>query len=178
MIVLVRSDGLLPKMIHFGMWLFNIKTRRPTSIVYNHAEVFLPKYGIVSGAIGKGISNRSWANAFYKDGKARSFIVYDLKLTEEQEEKLKNFCLEMEGTKYEVSNFWHHAKRIFTGNWTGKQEEESDKKLYCTEYAAKAINHIFPGMIEKPWQINPVEFKEFLDENFEKVKRIYKIVNV
>jgi len=176
MVILIRSYGFLARLIHFGMWIFNIKTKRPTLPTYNHAEIWISD--IVSGAIGKGISNRSFKNAFINDGKERDILLYDVCLTEQEAKELKAYTLDKEGTKYEISNFLNHARRILFGTWTGHTKEFSDKKLYCIEYVAKGLNHVFPELIDKPWEINPVEFKEFMDANFGKPIKLHLPVKV
>ena len=164
MIVLVRSFGILAKIIHAGMYLWYVIRARKPRKVYNHADIYIKN--MVSGALAKGVTNRTYHEAYIKDDKRRELLIYDMGLSIRQEGKLYNFCLSQSETPYEYINFLRHTIDIFFGKWKGPKGKKAEKRVYCIEYAAMGINKVFPGSIKKPWKINPIRFKEYCDERF------------
>lgn len=170
MIILVFSQGVLAKVIQAGMYLWLAAHGRKKQKIYNHAEIYV--MNIVSGALAKGIVNRSYHKAFVKDGKRRELLFYDMNLSIRQKCKLYNFVLDRGGTPYERMNFVWHGVRIlstfFTGTdiWLGLKRKAAKKRTFCIEHGADGVNIALPRSIKKPWRINPVEFKEYCDKNF------------
>jgi len=171
MIILVRSFDVLAKIIHAGMAIWLIMRGKKLVKIYNHSEIYI--MDMVSGALARGITNRSYKKAF-KDGKKRELLFYDMDLNDEQKDKLYKFCLDEGGKPYEYINFLRHTIDIFFGKWKGPTGEKAEKRLFCIEYAANGVNVVFPGSIKKPWRINPPVFKEFCDKHFE-LNRMVKI---
>lgn len=169
MIILERSFGPIARAIHAGMFTWLVTRLRKPQKIYNHAEIYIND--IVSGALAKGVTNRSYEEAF-GDGKRRELLFYDMNLNEEQETKLYEFCIQQEGKPYEYLNFAWHTVRIFsifftgTDIWIGKKRKAAMNRIYCIEHGANGVNVAFPKVIKRPWRMNPVEFKEFCDRNF------------
>lgn len=163
MVILVRSFDALAKIIQAGMFTWFIVRGKKPRKVYNHAEIYVN--GMVSGALAKGITNRSYKKAFL-DGKRRELLFYDMNLSNKQETKLYEFCLDQGGKPYEYINFLRHAIDIFFGKWKGPKGKKAEKRIYCIEYTAMGINEVIPGSIKKPWRINPIRFKEYCDKHF------------
>lgn len=171
MVILVRSYDALAKIIQAGMWTWYIVRGKKPKKVFNHAEIYT--MDLVSGALARGITNRSYQKAF-ADGKKRELLFYDMNLSIRQKDKLYKFCLDQGGKPYEYINFLRHTIDIFFGKWKGPKGEKAEKRVYCIEYAAMGINEVFPGSIKKPWRINPVEFKLYCDKHF-KLSHMVKI---
>lgn len=170
MIILVRNFDVLAKIIHLGMLVWYIMKGKKPRKVFNHAEIYVN--GMVSGALARGITNRSYKKAF-EDGKKRELLFYDMNLNEEQSNKLYEFCLNQGGKPYEYINFLRHLIDIFFGKWKGPKGKKAEKRVYCVEYCANGINEIFPNSIKRPWRINPVVFKKYCDSNFKLMIKNY-----
>lgn len=78
-----------------------------------------------------------------------------VKVTDKQYANVVEFLHKTTGLKYEYSNFWYHARKIFTGKWFGKSKPN---EYYCIEHTAELMNIIKPGFIKETRKINPLEF--------------------
>ena len=169
MVILVRSFDALAKLIQAGMFTWYVVRGKKPRKVYNHAEIYVN--GMVSGALARGITNRSYKKAF-EDGKKRELLFYEMNLNEDQTDDLYEFCLDRGGVPYEYMNFGWHAVRIFsvfftgTDVWLGRKRKKAKKRTYCIEHGADCVKVKFPKSIKRPWRINPVEFKKYCDEHF------------
>lgn len=151
----VRSKNILARLIQFGMWLFQIlQMKRYPTKSFNHTDLIID--GLLVGAQKEGIIASSVAHIY---SKGQSIELYKVPIKDEEEfQKLWEFILETLGSKYEFSNFLYHAKKIFTGKWTTKNED----RFYCIEHTAEAMNILFEDFCPNPYQVNPVEFLEIV----------------
>lgn len=182
-LLMVRSYGFLGKAIRFFMWVKAIILRRPDKRhLFNHSDLIIGD-NLVCGAYGRGVQVKSVGRT-YDDGCDRDILVYRLPLNAVQTALLRNWCLNQSGKPYEYSNMLNHIKEIFSDlwrnikgksgeeNWKGHTGVRAQKRYFCVELSATAINQVMPGFAKEPWGIDPMELVKLADENFSVVKMI------
>ena len=153
-IIMVKSHNWLAKIIRFGMRLEQL-LKREKYVDLNHADILID--GMVSGAIKGGVANRTVNTSYLNDGKKRQLYLFKIKMPRGKKEIVRNFCLDSDDKRYEISNFFWHTLDILFHKWFGKTGIRSEKRVYCIEYAAMALNKIYPNLVQTPWEMNPNE---------------------
>lgn len=150
-ILILRTQGIVPWIIHFGMRIFLRKNDLQSDWIPNHAEV---KVGnTVSGAVAKGVKSRSYDSA-YKKWHKPEIKAFPITLDEEQYRKGIEYLILAENTPYEFENFWYHARKVLWGGWKGST---TARELYCIEHAIRFLNATGVYGFINPY-LNPVEF--------------------
>jgi len=170
-IVIVRSYGVLAKIIGFGMKV-NMFLHNKRGVVVNHADWLID--GMVSGAIGTGVENRTVNSSYLSDGKKRDLYVFKVRMNKAKKEELRDFCLDSDTKKYEYLNFVWHAINILKHKWLGKTGKVSEKRVYCIEYVALGLNKIFPGLVKETWSIMPTDLYALCMDKFQ----LTEVINV
>lgn len=154
------SKTFLGRAIQFDMWLYQkflLKRKHPRHSI-NHTDIMID--GMVWGAQADGFFPHSYKYIYGKDKKSPILLLFKLDLSNKQTKTLKSFLKDKEGTKYEFSNLFFHIWQLITGKWKG---QTNDKRFYCIEATACALNELYTGFVEKPHQINPLDFLEICE---------------
>mgnify|MGYP001306962859 CR=1 FL=1 len=168
-VVIVRSYGLLARLIRFGMRL-KLRKHNEKDTTVNHADIVID--GMVSGAISSGVSNRTVNTAYIKDGKRRELYIFKVRTNRYRKQELRDFCLDCDNKKYEYLNFLWHAIHILRDKWFGPTGKKAANRVYCIEYVAMGLNKLYPNMIDKPWKLDPDDLFDLCKENFQLIEVI------
>jgi hypothetical protein len=148
------------RLIQFGMWLYQaLRWQKPIHSP-NHTDTAINMGGKIwyFGARAAGVYPlpNKW---ILKQGKKEEFTI---EVPFETFQTVVHFLHDTTGCKYEFSNFWYFARKIFTGKWHGKSKPN---KYFCIEHTAEVMNIIKPGFIKNTRSISPIEF-------YKKIKKL------
>jgi hypothetical protein len=168
-VIMVRSYGVIAKIIRFGMKV-KMFLKGESGDTVNHADVLVD--GMVSGSIAEGVTNRTVNTAYLNDGAKRELYVFKVRTNRYRKQDLHDFCLDCDNKKYEYLNFLWHAIYILKHKWFGKRGKKAENRVYCVEYVAMGLNKLFPGMIAEPWRIDPDDLFNICKKNFQLIEVI------
>lgn len=180
-ILLTIGNNFIAKGIQFFEFIYekfgkNTKSKK----MYNHAVFCYVK------------NNNWWIQESLSDGASKpkllieskywaknNFVVKTLKASYSDED-LKRciaWCESKGGTtKYDFLGIGAWIVKTFTNKWIGKTGEESEKRMYCSEFVEAACNILVPQSFESPWDDNPMNIYDndkvlkFVDnEEFRKI---------
>jgi len=140
-----RTYNFSARIIHIGMWIYQVIRFKKPEKTYNHWMVLDDNTGYIIEAIGKGTIKR-------KRDLSDEIVEYKF-------EGDLNYTNLQIGKKYEYSNFWWYFLDIIYLGWLG---DKTDKKLNCTELVTRTL-------INSGYNIgvffNPFRLKKWCDKN-------------
>lgn len=159
-IMLQRTNSWLSKAIMFWMNVYRLKMKLPKRELYSHVAIVIDMYGqkYVAEAVANGVRLYPDADKYFreKDVKVKTWVkpLSDKEKSEFSKEAAKYAHIP---TRYDFLNFWFQMKYILTGKWRGPRNDESKKRLYCSEYAAVVMDKVRGCFKGKTWDKNPLD---------------------
>lgn len=158
-IVLEHTRNFSARLIHFWMLIDAVWHGDYSSKTFNH--VLLKDGDTIWEAVDEGVVRTNFANHYLHKKYKKPFNSKHVKIELNPIERVKllNYLKEVEGNKYEYSNFIFHPLRTLTNKWFGSK---SDKKLYCYELVIRALNA--SGKFDLDPYMNPREFYKIISK--------------
>lgn len=161
-IILVSGTSFLPKGIQFFMNIYRKKKGLPKRKLYNHVAVVVDLWGnkAIGEAQAKGIQIIGDADK-YVNGQDCLVLTWKKPLTVKEKNKFSMEAISkaLIPTRYDVLNFFYQMRYVLTGKWKGPKGEKSEKRLYCSEYAAVLMDDLRNCFKGETWDKNPLDIE-------------------
>jgi hypothetical protein len=179
-IIVFHGHSFISKGIQFFMNLWrwvNLEFKPFYKNVPNHIAMGDNDNTIIE-AVEKGIKRVDFATRDY--GKKATVSVYKYEWSVWQEREINRLYDKYDGTPYQFINFLQYIPYILSVGllWIGTRGSASDKKLYCSEFAAKIIHDATMAGLSKSkedmdangyfrdyWKISPLQVARWCEVN-------------
>jgi len=165
-IVLTRSGSFLSQGIQFFMNLYRQTKGLPKRKLFSHVAVVVDLYGqlYVAEAIGKGVQVIPDAQA-YIDQNDCQVMTWVKPLNKQEQSRISSVTIDyaLKPHRYDVLNFYYSARFVLTGKWRGPVGPKSERRVYCSELAAIAMDKTRGTFKGVTWDKNPLDI-ELCDE--------------
>jgi hypothetical protein len=154
---LIHSKNFSARGIQIFMKLFCIlRGIKPPKIIYNHALIYDEKTDELYEADFPHVVKMSFSKWKEKKKNKTALIeMVNIEFTQDEEIEIKKYLEAQVGKHYEISNFWWHIAKVFTGKWYGRKD---DKRHYCYELVLYALNTLKKNNFDA--YLNPYEFSK------------------
>ena len=141
-----RTKNFSARLIHVGMWLWQVLRFQNPEKVYNHWLIVF-----------EGIQYEATDHGVIKNNRKLSGDTVSYRILVDK--RAGDYLREQVDKKYEYANFLFHTLKIIFPKWLGNK---TDRKHSCVELVTRTLRA--SGYSIKTWS-NPVELKNWFDED-------------